>query len=149
MYTNSRAPVALLLSVFLAGCAAPPPLPKPALDQPSNPDAPQAAPIAASNTLALPPAIEPTTAPATAKVPPATGESMPGMRHMGHDMGHDTGSMPGMKHDASASQSATTPSATTQAAVLYTCTMHPDIVSDHPGKCPKCGMKLVRKGAGQ
>ena len=25
----------------------------------------------------------------------------------------------------------------------YTCTMHPDIVSDKPGKCPKCGMDLV------
>ncbi|HEU5397519.1 MAG TPA: efflux RND transporter periplasmic adaptor subunit, partial [Verrucomicrobiae bacterium] len=26
---------------------------------------------------------------------------------------------------------------------LYTCVMHPDIVSDKPGKCPKCGMTLV------
>jgi len=25
----------------------------------------------------------------------------------------------------------------------YTCTMHPEVVTDHPGKCPKCGMKLV------
>src|SRR5438046_996940 len=25
----------------------------------------------------------------------------------------------------------------------YTCTMHPDVVMDHPGNCPKCGMKLV------
>ncbi len=28
--------------------------------------------------------------------------------------------------------------------VIYTCPMHPEIVSDHPGKCPKCGgMDLV------
>ena len=27
----------------------------------------------------------------------------------------------------------------------YTCTMHPDVVMDKPGKCPKCGMKLVAK----
>ncbi len=25
----------------------------------------------------------------------------------------------------------------------YTCSMHPEIVRDAPGKCPKCGMKLV------
>ena len=25
----------------------------------------------------------------------------------------------------------------------YTCSMHPEILSDAPGKCPKCGMTLV------
>src|SRR6476659_7602840 len=25
----------------------------------------------------------------------------------------------------------------------YTCLMHPDVKTDHPGNCPKCGMKLV------
>ena len=24
----------------------------------------------------------------------------------------------------------------------YTCVMHPEIITDRPGKCPKCGMKL-------
>lgn len=28
---------------------------------------------------------------------------------------------------------------------MYTCPMHPEIVSDAPGKCPKCGMALVLK----
>ena len=27
----------------------------------------------------------------------------------------------------------------------YTCAMHPDVVQDKPGKCPKCGMDLVEK----
>lgn len=27
----------------------------------------------------------------------------------------------------------------------YTCPMHPEVVSDKPGNCPKCGMKLVPK----
>ncbi|MEN6625826.1 MAG: efflux RND transporter periplasmic adaptor subunit [Candidatus Sumerlaeia bacterium] len=26
---------------------------------------------------------------------------------------------------------------------LYTCGMHPEVISDTPGNCPKCGMKLV------
>jgi hypothetical protein len=25
----------------------------------------------------------------------------------------------------------------------YTCLMHPEVINDHPGNCPKCGMKLV------
>src|SRR3954454_14928041 len=25
----------------------------------------------------------------------------------------------------------------------YTCLMHPEVITEHPGNCPKCGMKLV------
>lgn len=31
------------------------------------------------------------------------------------------------------------------AKVQYTCTMHPEVLKDEPGKCPKCGMDLVKK----
>lgn len=27
---------------------------------------------------------------------------------------------------------------------IYTCTMHPEVRSDKPGDCPKCGMALVK-----
>src|SRR5882724_1688466 len=27
----------------------------------------------------------------------------------------------------------------------YTCVMHPEVVMDRPGNCPKCGMTLVPK----
>lgn len=27
----------------------------------------------------------------------------------------------------------------------YTCPMHPEVQSDQPGNCPKCGMELVEK----
>src|SRR5581483_8285635 len=30
----------------------------------------------------------------------------------------------------------------------YTCTMHPEVLKDAPGKCPKCGMELVPKELG-
>jgi Cu(I)/Ag(I) efflux system membrane fusion protein len=28
---------------------------------------------------------------------------------------------------------------------MYTCPMHPEVVMDTPGKCPKCGTQLVVK----
>ena len=28
-------------------------------------------------------------------------------------------------------------------AMQYTCSMHPEVVSDKPGNCPKCGMAMV------
>ena len=31
------------------------------------------------------------------------------------------------------------------AATKYTCAMHPEILSDKPGTCPKCGMVLIKK----
>jgi len=30
-------------------------------------------------------------------------------------------------------------------AQKYTCSMHPEVVADSAGKCPKCGMDLVEK----
>ncbi len=32
-----------------------------------------------------------------------------------------------------------------QQKTYYTCTMHPEVKMDKPGKCPKCGMTLVKK----
>jgi uncharacterized protein with PIN domain len=29
--------------------------------------------------------------------------------------------------------------------VVYTCPMHPEVIQDAPGKCPKCKMNLVKK----
>lgn len=34
---------------------------------------------------------------------------------------------------------------TTMQTDKYTCPMHPEVIKDKPGKCPKCGMKLVVK----
>jgi RND family efflux transporter MFP subunit len=36
------------------------------------------------------------------------------------------------------------------AKTLYTCGMHPQVIQDHPGNCPICGMKLtpIRNGSG-
>src|SRR5687767_3937630 len=29
--------------------------------------------------------------------------------------------------------------------IIYTCPMHPEVKSNTPGKCPKCGMALEKK----
>jgi Cu(I)/Ag(I) efflux system membrane fusion protein/cobalt-zinc-cadmium efflux system membrane fusion protein len=46
-----------------------------------------------------------------------------------------------MKMDTSQQQSPVKPAV----KQLYTCVMHPEVLSDKPGNCPKCGMKLVPK----
>jgi len=37
------------------------------------------------------------------------------------------------------------PAQGSEQAKQYTCPMHPEVVQDKPGKCPKCGMTLVEK----
>ena len=41
------------------------------------------------------------------------------------------------------------PAAKAEAKQYWTCSMHPEIHLDHPGKCPKCGMDLVKEAKAQ
>jgi hypothetical protein len=50
--------------------------------------------------------------------------------------------------DSAKAKAAAASAASGQAAkaiVTYTCSMDPDVVTDKPGRCPKCGMELVEK----
>jgi PBP1b-binding outer membrane lipoprotein LpoB len=38
-----------------------------------------------------------------------------------------------------------TDNTTAASAIIYTCSMHPEVQSDKPGKCPNCGMELIVK----
>lgn len=134
--------------LMLAGGCAIPAEPRFANNHPASPQAAEAPVSGVSQTLA-------SDNPAATVVGEMPNASMPMPMKPGDEIDHShmkQGDMPGMKHDGhdmSSMQrggSATQPaskSATT--AAPYTCVMHPEVVADAPGKCPKCGMKLVAK----
>ena len=45
----------------------------------------------------------------------------------------------------SSKQKTTNSKSDTTVKYVYTCPMHPEIITDKPGICPKCGMTLVKK----
>ena len=47
--------------------------------------------------------------------------------------------------DSLSNQKTVTKNQNTEATKTYTCSMHPEVISDKPGKCPKCGMELIEK----
>lgn len=122
----------LVLSILVCGCTSYRASALLAADHPANPDASSTPILHQSLTLSGSDAVAPI-------VPGQT----PGISHEMAGMSHP---MPGVQHDH---QSPGTVPATTQAALLYTCRMHKEVVSDKPGKCPECGMKLVMKQDGK
>lgn len=53
--------------------------------------------------------------------------------------------MTGMENMKMDSKEGNMDMATADEKVLYTCSMHPEIIRDKPGNCPICGMQLVKK----
>lgn len=110
-------------------------------DHPANPNA-KTVPLASSQALL---------ASASPDVPanPQQDESMP--QHHHRSSVPVDGTAPTMQmqapalHPSSGSGQANKP----PAAEVWTCSMHPEISRPGPGKCPICGMNLVkREGAG-
>jgi Heavy metal binding domain len=129
---------AALLTSAPGGCASEP-KPRPTALDPSNPAAPESQPLAVS-------ALGPTLAVAATPAASDPAKEVPGAPPSEAENGH--------KHDVTASPQAKDPSgeggrAGHQPSTIYTCPMHPEVTSDKPGRCPKCGMTLVPKDAGE
>ncbi|HVE70523.1 MAG TPA: heavy metal-binding domain-containing protein [Thermoanaerobaculia bacterium] len=69
----------------------------------------------------------------------------------GQDRENPPSPMPATRDGSTSNTSAATDhsqhggAATRVAATIYTCPMHPEVTSDKPGTCSKCGMTLVKK----
>jgi hypothetical protein len=118
--TDMRILTFLSALLFLAGCADTVPMVL-SQDHPANPDAAAAPATQPSTTLAL-------------TVPPASAPT-----HGGE----------AATHAAHAGPAVTPPASSPSVKAAYVCAMHPEVVSDQPARCPKCKMKLVRKGGGR
>ena len=78
-------------------------------------------------------------APGTPSFQPSEMEQMhPGMSGMA-----------GMQHDKAGTAKIDSGEKPISGKVYYTCKMHPQIHQDKPGKCPICGMTLIKKEQGQ
>ncbi len=65
---------------------------------------------------------------------------------------HDMKNMPGMKMEGQGTDSLPTKKTSeknkakdSKTKMIYTCSMHPQVQKDKPGKCPICGMTLIKK----
>ena len=120
---------------------------------PEHPASPRAA------EAPLPPVGEALSEPEEPSAPPPGGEAANASAAHSHDMaqpppatgtgpadtptrdGHQ-GHVPAANTPAHGAHNAPAP-ATGEQAERWTCPMHPEVIQPGPGKCPKCGMKLV------
>jgi hypothetical protein len=120
---------------------------------PASPEAPQAPFLPVGEALSEPIEPEPMAAnaaeahshgrdgaPETTRADPS--DSHPDASHAGHSGPASMSSAPSTGHPAGHGSPAPATQAD-QEADRWTCPMHPEVIQSGPGKCPKCGMKLV------
>lgn len=127
--------LAASLWAFATACAAPA-VQRPVHLDPSNPDAPEA------NPVALPTALRPA---AASTSPNVTEEDVAANEHSSH------GAVPGAptrsdgEMGSGSSHRGQLESEVEGETPIFECPMHPEVRQNEPGRCPKCGMKLVPK----
>lgn len=104
--------------LVLCGCVGSYTAGPPGTDHPASAGARSATVRPGSGTLGL----------GTGEPPPP-----PAAAHAGHEM------------KGPAPADAPQPSSPASAAGIFTCPMHSEVSSDQPGRCPKCGMRLVKQ----
>ena len=153
--------------VLLGGCVTqPPPPPNRSTPDPSDPTAPQASarPLHPNLVATTKVYLDPSLGQEAQKMEHGNMQGMDHSKMSGTEAKKQTspapveqpGAMEGMDHSKM-------PGMTSQpqnkeilekemkktSDVTYTCVMHPEVKSDKPDNCPKCGMKLVPKSAAQ
>lgn len=125
--------VAALAALACAGRELPSRWPENSAASPESP----AAPSSVTRTLERVPPL--------AEGEPGSAAAAPASEHGAH--GAPEHEAPPPEHGAHAPEHRAHPPAAApgDAAVTYTCPMHPDVVSDRPGQCPRCGMALVKR----
>ena len=121
-------PRAWMMAALLAmapACATEPP-PRPAQIDPANPASPESRPLEVSQS---PPAPEEE---AHATKTPSSPAPNVADEHATHQ-------------SLGVASSGAHSTAQQEVAPIYQCPMHPEVVSEKPGVCPKCGMRLERK----
>ena len=120
--------------LLMGGCATTSVNPRSSPDHPASVDAPEATYAPSPSALA-----EGRTGPPPG---PASRASSSESSHEHDGKSPQPTDIPGLGATTTGSQPATQHQ---QANAIYTCPMHPEVVQNVPGRCPKCGMPLVKK----
>lgn len=136
------------VSLLIIGCAGTVGVAHLTPDHPASPDAPEASFADPSGHL-RPDAQDATkTGPSASSNPGSTMGGGTGSSRLGtgdeHGMHLGEETMGTQEGSGGHPQPSPTPGSRSDNRT-YTCPMHPEIVRDKPGTCPKCGMTLVRK----
>jgi len=140
MNTSIRIFAVVFCTEWLIGCAAnfqPPPL---LATNPASVEAKEAVTPAARPMLGRDALTEKTNERLTANTPGNPSFQPSEMQQMHHGMSGIQG-----KHDKMGAMKMDSGEKPTTGKIYYTCKTHPQIHQDKPGKCPICGMTLIKK----